>query len=409
VTPAELRRFIADHHRVRPEVYWVDLLGSAALGWGAFAVAGHTNGVPHVAATIFSALLLLRAVYFVHEISHLGRRAPRGFVTAWFLLAGGPLLVPALMIGGHRWHHDPKTYGTLRDPEYVPIARWSAWRLFVDLASMVLAAPVLIVRFGVLAPLSLTSRGLRKVVVERMSSLAMHPTYVRPFPPPPEHRRWIVQELIVCGYVWTALLTVPRAWIVLWATVATSALVFNQIRTYVAHAYESDGEPMTFDAQIADSITIRGTALLTDLFAPVGDRYHALHHRHPSMPYHALPAVHRALMESLPPDDPYRQTLRRGLIDALARFFQPHVTSRTPWQAEKLPCAARSASLSRGRRARRVHIGPTEPTRAEGGAASSAACHRSEGQRKKFWQRGGGCSVEHSACTERSSPPSPSS
>lgn len=325
MTPAELRRFIAEQHRVRPAIYWADFVASATGGWGAFAVAGTTSGAHRVAAGLLSALLLLRAVYFVHEIAHLGRRAPRGFRTAWFLLAGAPLLIPELMIGGHRWHHDPKTYGTLRDPEYVPLASWPAWRLIADLSSMLVVVPALVLRFGVLGPLSLLSRRLRRLVVERMSSLAMHPSYLRPFPSPAEHRRWIAQELFVATYVWTAIFFVPTTWLVLWAVVATTALLFNQIRTYVAHAYKNDGRPMTFAAQVADSITLRGTFLLTDLFAPVGDRYHALHHRHPSMPYHALGAVHRALVANLPADDPYRSTVRNGLIDALATFVRDRV------------------------------------------------------------------------------------
>ena len=39
-------------------------------------------------------------------------------------------------------------------------------------------------------------------------------------------------------------------------------------------------------------------ALLSPLWAPVGLRYHALHHLLPSLPYHSLGEAHRRLMAS---------------------------------------------------------------------------------------------------------------
>jgi fatty acid desaturase len=45
-----------------------------------------------------------------------------------------------------------------------------------------------------------------------------------------------------------------------------------------------------------------------ELWAPVGLRYHALHHLFPSLPYHNLGKAHRRLMRELPADSPYRQT-----------------------------------------------------------------------------------------------------
>ena len=42
------------------------------------------------------------------------------------------------------------------------------------------------------------------------------------------------------------------------------------------------------------------------MWAPVGLRYHALHHLFPTLPYHNLKAAHEYLLVHLPPESPYR-------------------------------------------------------------------------------------------------------
>jgi fatty acid desaturase len=44
------------------------------------------------------------------------------------------------------------------------------------------------------------------------------------------------------------------------------------------------------------------------LWAPVGLRYHALHHWIPSLPYHNLGRAHRLLASTLGADEPYVAT-----------------------------------------------------------------------------------------------------
>src|SRR3546814_2906513 len=52
----------------------------------------------------------------------------------------------------------------------------------------------------------------------------------------------------------------------------------NQIRTLVAHLWENDGEVLTVTGQFLDSVNVPPPGLLPELWAPVGLRYHALHH-----------------------------------------------------------------------------------------------------------------------------------
>jgi fatty acid desaturase len=93
------------------------------------------------------------------------------------------------------------------------------------------------------------------------------------------------------------------------------ALILNQARNLAAHRYESDGQPTDSLGQLLDSVTLDGR-LLSALAAPVGLRYHALHHYLPTVPYHSLGALHRRLLDELPADDPYRRTRRPGVVAA---------------------------------------------------------------------------------------------
>lgn len=60
-----------------------------------------------------------------------------------------------------------------------------------------------------------------------------------------------------------------------------------------------------------------GWFLVTDVLAPLGDRYHAAHHRYPGLPYHSLPEVHRRLVAGGGDDAVYHATFRAGLSGAL--------------------------------------------------------------------------------------------
>lgn len=329
VAPRQLGAELAAALRPQPLVYWLDLLASAGFGWGLFAWA--TTLVPgsplHLACTLGAAIALLRAGYFAHEIAHLSRRAVPGFEWVWHLVAGIPLLIPSLMVGAHKHHHRVASYGTVDDPEYAAIARWPAWRFALDLASIALVPGLLILRWGVVGPLSWPIPPLRRLVEERLSTLAINPAYRRPALTRAERRQWVVQEWVMAGFVWSMASLVwsgaiPISWVIAWWGTTALALLLNQVRTYVAHAYENDGAPMDIDAQVRDTLTLGGIFLLTDLLAPLGDRYHAAHHRYPSLPYHALPAAHRALCEQLRGDAPYAATFRNGLSGALAALVR---------------------------------------------------------------------------------------
>src|SRR5262245_27257332 len=95
LSPAALRRRYTALFRPKPWLYYADMLGSALLGWSAFAIAvqAHRFSAVWGLALLVATFALYRAVLFIHELSHLQRTAVPGFTTTWQLVVGWPLLV----------------------------------------------------------------------------------------------------------------------------------------------------------------------------------------------------------------------------------------------------------------------------------------------------------------------------
>ena len=329
--PEPRERELAAAHRPRPAIYWGDFLSAAALGWLAFGFAAANWGSAGASAAFALAVLALyRAALFIHELTHLARGAVPGFHVVWDLLAGFPLLAPSLMyVGSHGEHHKTHIFGTAADPEYAPLAHWSTARLLGATLGLLLVPAALVLRWGLLVPLGWGSPAVRRFAVERLSTLVINPAYRRKEPMGKLKKRWRNEELCCAAVVWAAgaalaLGVMPLAAFALWYALLASILMLNHLRTLGAHRYENQGAAMTANEQLADSINLWGPAWirpLTALMAPVGLRFHALHHGYPTLPYHSLGAVHRALTRELPADAIYRGALMPTLASALRSLF----------------------------------------------------------------------------------------
>jgi fatty acid desaturase len=316
-----------DLNIARPAIYWADMLGSALLGYGAMAAtiaAGSTWMA--VVTGVIAILALYRAGSFIHEITHVKPNAVPGFYWAWNALVGIPLLIPSFMYEGvHNQHHAKTYYGTAEDPEYLPLALMHPWTLPVFLIAAALAPIGMLIRFGILAPLSLLSPKLRDAVVAKYSGLQINPRFRRPGPTGDFKRRWTIQE--VAASLWAiALLTlvatgfIPLRPFLIFLAISSGVMFLNQIRTLVAHLWENDGEPMSVTEQYLDSVNVPPPAMLPALWAPVGLRFHALHHLLPGLPYHALGKAHRRIAAALDQNSPYYRANYRGLTPLVARL-----------------------------------------------------------------------------------------
>ncbi len=309
----------------RPAIYWPDMLGSALVGYGALAAAILVRSpVLAAAAGLLAALALYRALLFIHELTHIHAAALPGFRLGWNLLVGIPLLTPSLMYENvHTLHHARTRYGTADDPEYLPLALMKPWSLPLFIVVAMLLPIGLLVRSALLVPLGAVVPPLRKLVWERASALSINPAFRRR-PAEGAFRTMVLwQETGAALWSWFLIGTAIVAdWhpLAIGIAVVSVTAVLNQLRTLVAHLWENEGEPMTVTAQYLDTVNVPPPGLLAELWAPVGLRYHALHHLLPSMPYHAYPEAHRRLAAHTTGKVTYAKANYRGMLPLVGKI-----------------------------------------------------------------------------------------
>lgn len=347
---AETRHIVRELFEPNPWIYWTDFLLSLAAGYACYGLVRRVSAWSPLQFALFavSSLLLYRAALFIHEIVHFRSGSFRAFRIVWNLCCGIPLLLPSFTYYTHLDHHRRKHFGTQQDGEYLPLGHQSTWAIWFYLSQSLIIPGLAVIRFMLLTPLTWCIPGVRRWVHQRASSLVMDPSYVRPLPARDVLRVWRMQELGSCLFCWVIGILLLRGLIYPEAVEAAklqgkppvmfgvlpigfliqayltgiAVVLLNSIRTLGAHRFINDGHEMTFVEQLLDSVNYPRRPLLTGLWAPVGLRFHALHHLFPSMPYHNLAEAHRRLMAELPADSPYRQTVESSLASALKRLWR---------------------------------------------------------------------------------------
>ena len=325
----EARRVVQDLFEPDARVYWADFLISITIAYVAYGLVAALPAfsVWQVAAYVVACLAIYRAALFTHELVHLKGERFLAFRFVWNALCGVPFLMPSFTYYTHVAHHSRKHYGTTEDGEYLPLGAEPAWHLATYLTQPFYLPLAALLRFAVFSPIAWASPGFRRFVRQRMSSMIMDPSYVRPLPTEKELRYWRVQEVacfVFAMSILALLLTGALPWTFLLQAYAigVGVLGINHIRTMGAHRFTHTGEELSFVDQLLDSVNYPNHAILSELWAPVGLRFHALHHLFPSMPYHSLAEAHRRLMRELPADSPYRQTVSPGLTHTLYQLWR---------------------------------------------------------------------------------------
>jgi fatty acid desaturase len=325
---AEARRLLGDLFEHRPAIYWTDFLVSLTIGYACAAtyLNAPLGSLPQIVCFPIAVFALFRVGSFIHEIVHFRRDEMKGFRTAFDLLAGVPMLMPSFFYGNHIDHHNTHHYGTGQDGEYLPLGSGPLRNVAKFYAQVIFLPAAVAFRFLILTPISFLHPRLREWTLQHCSSFVINLRYRRRSIPADAPRAyWAFIETLcflrtLAIFVWVVNGWAPWYRIPMLYLLAMCVLGLNYVRNVVAHHYQGDGEPMSHAEQLLDSVNIEGGRLggpITELFFPLGLRYHALHHLFPALPYHNLYAAHRRLMAELPAESAYRRTVYPSFWSAL--------------------------------------------------------------------------------------------
>ncbi|MDP6444610.1 MAG: fatty acid desaturase [Pirellulaceae bacterium] len=328
---SEARGIVADLFRPNPVIYWIDFLVSIFVAMGCFEMVYHTPDFSpqQIAFFLVSTLLFYRSVMFIHELTHLKPESFKLFRIVWNVLCGIPCLIPSFAYDPHSDHHRGGSYGTERDGEYLSLGVLPPWHIALYLGQVFFIPLAVAIRFLIVTPLTWVSPRFHRFVLKRASSLVIDLRYVRE---PPDSQRLRVIRLQEFGcFVWAVLLFSTPFWI--WTDEITKSFVHlymtallantvNSLRTAGAHRFINGGGKMTHTEQLLDSWNYPRWPLLTGVWAPIGTRFHALHHLFPTLPYHNMAKAHHRLMRELPADSPYRETVSPSLVLSLVDLFK---------------------------------------------------------------------------------------
>jgi len=355
----QAQSIVKDLHQPNPWIYWTDFLTSVLLGHALFQV---TLFAPKWLQTesgllfwsirtmlfVVTGLFFLRATIFTHEMVHFRKGTFSGFRIAWNMLCGIPFLIPSFTYYPHIDHHRRKSYGTDEDGEYLELSHNSRWAIVGYLSLSLIIPPIAFFRFAVLSPLGWFFPGIHAWSFKHLSTMVMDPMYVRPLGNVAFARTRFIQELACAAFCWGFILKGPLLmglvvdplWIQAYL-MGVFVIFLNSVRTLGAHRWTSEGEELSFEEQLLDSLNYPHRPWFTELWGPVGTRYHALHHLFPTLPYHNLGIAHRRLMDHLPPDSLYRETVRISLLSELrelwkrAAMYERNVATEKPEESRR--------------------------------------------------------------------------
>jgi fatty acid desaturase len=296
-------RLTADLRAIKHEIYLTDFL----LSYTVFAIALYlATTAESIALTspavMVATIALYRAACFLHELVHACRSATT-IKVAWNILLGIPLLLPHYFYLDHSRHHAPATFGGERDPEYRKFSREPRASVVLYVLHPLVTPFLLLLRFLLLVPVAWISKRARTNLDRYASRMTIRfPMDSSPTSASNRNERIVEVICVLWSYIFVVLFAagfISARFLTVFFVVLTLAQVLNTMRTLVSHRYDVDEHQNEtgHDAltQFGDSYNFGKWPLLAEIWAPVGLRYHALHHLVPHLPYHSLPEAHRRL------------------------------------------------------------------------------------------------------------------
>lgn len=327
----EAKSLVKDLSAPKPWIYWTDFTITIVTGHAAFGILVRAEALTGLSGAslwglrlaLFTviAIAYMRAVMFIHELVHLPSKGFQAFRVYWNLLCGIPFLIPSFLYYPHVDHHRRKHYGTEHDGEYLDLSHRHPANILLFIGAALVVPVAAFVRFAFMTPISWIFPQFRGWVERHASSMVVDIFYLRGDFGPKATRIMRLQEVACFLWCFVLVLRAPiisgqiiDGFLIQAYLISVTLILINNVRTLGAHRWTGDGSELTFEEQLLDSVNYPYRPWFTEIWGPVGTRYHALHHLFPSLPYHNLGVAHRRLEAGLPKDSLYHETTRVSLI-----------------------------------------------------------------------------------------------
>ncbi len=300
-------------------LFWRDIIICILLTWPMLYFSALNKSLT---AFFIGSFFLYKGTILIHEVSHLAKKI-KGYRLVYNIFFGWPNGYPAYIYDTHLFHHGKKTYGTKRDPEYKYMEEIG----FKDLLRPFLSALILpffqLFRFAILPIFTpFLPRSAKIKIFQKFSTLVFSLEYTRTIRDEKSALQMMKRNDLICAlYKFTffaliisGILTIQFLYV--WYGSLVFASILNMYRSLFNHRYSNkELTSMSWADHLRDTITIE-PGPITNLVCVNGLNYHGIHHLFPELPYTNLKKAHQKLMQELPKEHIYRQTVVPSLFQA---------------------------------------------------------------------------------------------
>ncbi len=313
-----------EYKKVSALRFYFTLIHCAILGWGGFLLAAFTSGPLMWVSYLISLVFIYKGTLMIHEVSHFQRKV-KGLRTTYNLLFGFMNNYPAYLYDTHAFHHGRNTFSTKKDPEYQYVRPDNFLTLIAPIFASVFLPFFQILRFTLIPIIYVfTGKKFREYIFTHFSTLVFDLKYKRQIKSSNDIRQMVRNDLM-CSLTTLSVIylvyveLIPFKLIPMWFGMVFTASLLNMYRAKFNHVYNNKNRgPLSWEDHLLDCITV-DKGIFTEIWSPVGLRYHTLHHVMQEIPFHNLKKAHQHLMRNLPNDHIYRQTVVPNFIGALKR------------------------------------------------------------------------------------------